>query len=82
MKYSFIAQHKKTWPVDVMCRLMGISRYSYYSYQRRHENLLEDPERQEMLEWIKKVSEASLIGSCILEKPAVLWVLSLLKLIY
>ncbi len=59
MKYSFIAQHKKTWPVDVMCRLMGINRHSYYSYHRRHKNLSEDPERQEMLEWIKKVAEAS-----------------------
>lgn len=59
MKYSFIAQHKKTWPVDVMCRLMGINRHSYYSYQRRHKNLPEDPECQEMLEWIKKISEAS-----------------------
>lgn len=59
MKYSFIAQHKKTWPVDVMCRLMGINRYSYYSYQRRHRNPSIDPERQEMLEWIKKIAEAS-----------------------
>ena len=32
---SFIAQHKKTWPVDVMCQLIGINRYSYYSYQHR-----------------------------------------------
>jgi putative transposase len=38
---------------------MGINRYSYYSYQRRQKNLPEDPERQAMLEWIKKVAEAS-----------------------
>ena len=59
MKYSFIAQYKKTWPVDVMCRLMGINRNSYYSYQRRQKNRPEDPEHQEKLEWIKKVAEAS-----------------------
>lgn len=59
MKYSFIAQHKKTWPVDVMCRLMGINRNSYYSYQRRQKHRPDDPERLEMLEWIKKVSETS-----------------------
>lgn len=59
MKYSFIAQHKKTWPVDVMCRLMGINRNSYYSYQRRQKHRPEDPEHQEMLEWIKKVAETS-----------------------
>ena len=59
MKYSFIAQHKKTWPVEVMCRLMGINRYSYYSYQWRQKHRPEDPEHQEMLEWIKKVAESS-----------------------
>jgi len=59
VKYSFIAQHKKTWPVDVMCQLMGINRNSYYSYQRRQRNRPEDPEHQEKLEWIKKVAEAS-----------------------
>tara|TARA_B110000977_G_scaffold7356_1_gene10126 strand:+ start:527 stop:748 length:222 start_codon:yes stop_codon:yes gene_type:complete len=30
-----IAQHKKTWPVDLMCRLLGVTRGGYYSYQRR-----------------------------------------------
>ena len=59
MKYSFIAQHKKTWPVDVMCRLMGINRNSYYSYQRRQKHRPEDLEHQEMLEWIKKIAETS-----------------------
>jgi len=42
-----------------MCRLMGINRNSYYSYQRRQKHRPEDPEHQEMLEWIKKVAEAS-----------------------
>ena len=59
MKYSFIAQYKKTWPDDVMCRLMGINRNSYYSYQRRQKNRPKDPEHQAMLEWIKKVAESS-----------------------
>ena len=59
MKYSFITQHKKTWPIDVMCQLMGINRNSYYSYQRRHHNKPLDPEHQGMLEWVKKVSESS-----------------------
>jgi putative transposase len=38
---------------------MGINRNSYYSYQRRQKNRLEDPEHQEKLEWIKKIAEAS-----------------------
>ena len=59
MKYSFIAQHKKTWPVDVMCRLMGIHRDGYYSYQRRQKDQSEDFEHEEMLEWIKEVAKAT-----------------------
>ena len=59
MKYSFIAQQKKTWPVDVMCRLMGINRYSYYSFQYRQKKRPEDPVRHEMLDWIKKIAESS-----------------------
>ena len=59
MKYSFIAQHKKSWPVDVMCRLMGVNRNSYYSYQRRLQNKPIDPEYQEMLEWTKRISDSS-----------------------
>ena len=35
VKYVFIAQHKKTWPVDPMCRLLGVTRGGYYGYQRR-----------------------------------------------
>tara|TARA_B110000977_G_scaffold86783_1_gene115567 strand:+ start:3776 stop:4084 length:309 start_codon:yes stop_codon:yes gene_type:complete len=35
VKYVFIAQHKKTWPVDLMCRLLGVTRGGYYGYQRR-----------------------------------------------
>lgn len=42
-----------------MCRLMGINRYSYYSYQRRQKKRPEDPDRYEMLEWIKKIAESS-----------------------
>jgi len=36
MKYLFIARHKKTWPVDLMCRLLGVTRSGYYGYQQRH----------------------------------------------
>ncbi|HEI6746178.1 TPA: IS3 family transposase, partial [Legionella pneumophila] len=55
----FIAQHKKTWPVDVMCQLLGINRNSYYSSQRRKKEKPMDPEHDELLEWTKKISESS-----------------------
>ena len=35
MKYVFITQHKKTWPVDLMCRLLGVSRHTLLRYCRR-----------------------------------------------
>jgi len=59
MKYLFIAQHKKTWPVDMMCQLLGIQRASYYNFQRRQKNKPTDPEHEEMLDWAKKISKAS-----------------------
>lgn len=59
MKYSFIARHKKTWPIDLMCRLLGVKRNGYYGYVKRQQNHPEDPERAELIDWIKKVSEAS-----------------------
>ena len=30
VKYSFITQKKKTYPVDLMCLLMRVSRSAYY----------------------------------------------------
>jgi putative transposase len=42
-----------------MCRLLGVTRSGYYSYQRRNANKPEDPEHQEMLQWVKKVAKAS-----------------------
>lgn len=58
MKYSFIAHHKKTWPIDLMCRLLGVKRNGYYGYSK-HQSHPDDPERRELMDWIKKVSDAS-----------------------
>lgn len=59
MKYSFIAQHKKTWPIDAMCRILGVKRNGYYSYQRTPSLKIEDPYHAEMLEWVKEIAESS-----------------------
>lgn len=42
-----------------MCKLLGIHRNSYYSYQRRAAKRQLDRERQEILEWVKKIAESS-----------------------
>ena len=49
VKYLFIAQHKKTWPIDLMCRVLGVKRNGYYCFQPQqtlenfinHDNLSE-----------------------------------------
>nr|WP_173237634.1 IS3 family transposase [Legionella antarctica] len=59
IKYSFVAQNKKTWPVDLMCQLLGITRHGYYSYQKRQRNKPDDPEHQELIDWVKNIAETS-----------------------
>ena len=59
MKYSFIAQHKKTWPIGLMCRLLGVCRGGFYHYQKYTVEKPDDPEHQEMVHWVKKIAEAT-----------------------
>ncbi len=59
MKYLFVTQHKKTWPIDLMCRVLGVKRQGYYHYRRNTEARLADPEHQEMLGWMKDIAIAS-----------------------
>ena len=49
IKYSFIVQHQKTWPIVVMCRLLGVTTSNHYSYQKRNQGAV-DLEHNEMLE--------------------------------
>ena len=58
MKYLFIAQHKKTWPVDLMCRLLGVTRGGYYGHQRRNGGR-PDPYHQELLEAVEDIARAT-----------------------
>lgn len=59
MKYSFIARHKKTWPVSLMCQVLGVSRNGYYSYQQRQAYKPDDPQHQERLCWVKCIAKAT-----------------------
>jgi len=58
VKYVFIAQHKKTWPVDLMCRLLGVTRSGFYGYQRRGGDSI-DYYHQELLEAVRDIAEAT-----------------------
>ena len=59
MKYSFIAQHKKTWPIDLMCRVLGVKRNGYYRFQKRRRNQPEDPTHQALLNCVKAIDTAN-----------------------
>lgn len=58
MKYSFITQHKSTYPIRLMCQVLGVSRNGYYSFQSSKAREV-DPEDLEMLEWIRDIGESS-----------------------
>lgn len=59
MKYAFITQHKKTWPVGVMSRLLGVSRNAYYRYCQRQRDRLLDSEHEAMIAAVKEVARSS-----------------------
>ena len=35
VKFGFAAKHRGTWPVDVLCEGLGISRSGFYAWRRR-----------------------------------------------
>ena len=55
MKYSFITRHKNTYSIRLMCQVLGVSRNGYYNYERAQKYL--DPQHEEMLYWVKRISE-------------------------
>ena len=59
MKYEFITRYKKIWPIDLMCRLLDVSRNAYYRYCKRRQGKQPDPEREELLAAAKEIAEAS-----------------------
>jgi hypothetical protein len=59
VKYSFIVQHKNTWPVTLMCKVLGVNSSNYYSFQRRQANKIDDPEYDDIIEWIQDIAKFS-----------------------
>jgi putative transposase len=41
----------------MMCRVLGVRRNGYYHFQKYRYPV--NPEKEELLEWIKKISESS-----------------------
>jgi transposase InsO family protein len=59
VKYSFITQHKNTYPISLQCQVLGVRRSGYYNYQSSQANKADDSKHQEMLEWVKDIAENS-----------------------
>lgn len=59
MKYRFITRNKKTWPVDLMCRLLGVKRNSYYGYAKRNKGRPDNPAHHEMISMVKDIAKSS-----------------------
>lgn len=54
MRYRFVDEHKKVWPVNLMCSALSVSRSGYYDWAGR------DPSRRvqsnkELDSWIRKL---------------------------
>ena len=58
MKYSFITQHKNTYPIRPMCQVIGVSRNGYYNYQCNSAREISH-EDQEMMNWIRDLDKSS-----------------------
>lgn len=59
MKYSFIAQKKKTCPVSLMCQFLGVTRSGYYGYLKRNTDKPDDACYQALLEVVREIAESS-----------------------
>jgi len=58
MRFRFIAQQRKAYPVALMCRLLGVSTAGFYDYLQRYARP-GDPDRQKLLGWVKQLARAS-----------------------
>jgi putative transposase len=58
MRFHFIAQQKKVYPVALMCRLLGVSTAGFYAYLKRGDRP-PDRHRLQLLSWIKQLAQAS-----------------------
>jgi transposase InsO family protein len=56
VKYTFITQHKNTYPISLQCQVLGVSRQGYYHYIKVTANTQQTTEHREMLEWIKELA--------------------------
>jgi putative transposase len=59
LKYSFIAQHEKAWPIDPLCRVLGVKRNGYYRYRQRCRDQGGDGAQQRLLQTVQDIAAAN-----------------------
>ena len=52
MKFAFIREHRRTWPVGVICRVLRVSRSGFYAWRKRPPSA-RAKRQQELLEKIR-----------------------------
>lgn len=58
MKFNFVQQHRGTWPIRIMCKVLGISSSGYYAWSGRSESKRTAANRQ-LLDDIRRIHIAS-----------------------
>jgi putative transposase len=58
VKYAFVQEHHRRWPVGVMCRVLRISRSGYYGWTRRTPSRRQR-RQEELLTKIRKAHEVN-----------------------
>jgi hypothetical protein len=58
VKFSFLQQHRKTWPVRLICSVLGISASGFYAWVNRAESKRARANR-ELLEDIRRIHNNS-----------------------
>lgn len=56
MRYRFIHQHRDTWPIDVQCRVLEVSRSGYYAWRTRPESRA-TRRRNELIQLIRQIHQ-------------------------
>ena len=57
MKYEFISEHKKVWPISLMCDVFQVKRGGYYHFEKVSKEL--DPDHEAMLIFIKEIARVT-----------------------
>ncbi len=58
MKFAFIKEHHRSWPVAVMCRVLKVARSGFYAWRRRPPSARSRRD-EELLAGIRKVHQAN-----------------------